>query len=1080
MKFDKWKLGTFSDERTIENIRLSDIELKESRERLVYQKKFIGIGIDELCKHIKKIGISEEDILNLLSEKKFTIKNNPNIDTWIKFNDDLENNTFYDEKIPTFKWNLSEQSNVEDKSFFINFLEPFIKVGVGRLRKNINEIHNKYSEKLITEKTEKQMIEKLVQELIKLCLRVLVLELNVESLSENLKGDTEEEKLNYYYNYVLKDKEYRKKLLLEYPVLFRLMVTKIDYWVCNMSQLVENILKDKEELMVYFNNGNNIGDLIKIDMGLSDAHNKGKSVIHLIFNSGFNIIYKPRSLKIDEQFQEFLQWYNNSGVKKQLYITKLLSKNGYGWVEYIEYKTCLEESQVQDYYWRLGVLLCILYIFRATDFHYENIIACRDQPVLIDLEALFHNVSLYNKNETAYDNVASVIEKSVIRVGILPVKSWGKNGADGVDISGIGGQKNQIVKIKTPILKDMNSTTMHFSYDYGKIIGSKNRPTFNGNDINTIEYKSIISQAFNETYNHLMNLRKELRSEILKFNDIEVRLIVRFTQKYSSLLQISTHPDFLRSGLDREMLFGKLWSDTVSLPKLKEVIEFEKQDLLLGDIPYFKSKPGELNIYNNNGQCIKNFYNKTCMDAVLNLVDNLSKKDCELQCEFINTTMTSLDLEDVKNNKIIKLKKLTEGEKRILHDDYLKASIMLGEYLMERAYYGINEGEEDISWISINVVGEKESEWSIKPIGTSIYEGLCGIALYFAHLAKITNRQDFLEIAKKVLIPLKKQLKIERQSYKNSEIGAYAGDASLIYTLLNLAKMWNDDKLLIEIIDMLKYLEPQIEYDENYDIISGSAGCIIVLLKLYKETKEHYALDLAIKCGEKLLKESMNIDGGLGWQPKVASNALAGFSHGAAGISWALYNLGEVSGIDKFTKAGHKALMFERSLFCEERGNWADRRAFDGVVNEDLVPVAWCHGAPGVLLGRLLTRPYIKSKEELESIDKEINIALDTTTKYGFGRSDCLCHGDLGNIEILNYASQCLGRDDLKDLTTNYSRIVVDRILNQQWQCGLPHQKDVPGGMLGIAGIGLSLLKLYDPDLVIALTRLEGPITADK
>lgn len=1080
MKFDKWKLGSFSDERSIENISLSEKESKDSRERLEYQKKFVGIGVDELSKHIKKRGISEEEILNLLSEKDFTVKENPNIDTFLKFIDDLENDTYGDEKIPTFKWNNAEQLNVQDKSLFINFLEPFIKVGVGKLRKNINEIHSKYSYVLITETTEKQMIEKLVQELIRLSLRVLVLELNVERLSGNLKGDTEIDKLNYYYNIVLKDKEYRKTLLSEYSVLFRIMVTKIDYWIHNMSQLVENILKDKEELREYFNNGNDIGNLIKIDMGLSDAHNKGKSVIHLVFDSGLNIIYKPRSLKIDEQFQEFLQWFNNSGVKKQLYITKSLNKSDYGWVEYIEYKTCLEKAQVQDYYWRLGTLLCILYIFRAIDFHYENIIACRDQPVLIDLEALFHNVSLYDKKETAYENVAAIIEKSVIRVGILPVKSWGRNGADGVDISGIGGQKNQIVKIKTPILKDMNSTSMHFSYDYGKIIGSKNRPTFNGNDINTIEFKNIISEAFKETYNHLTNLKEDLRNEILKFKDIEVRLIVRFTQKYSSLLQISTHPDFLRSGLDREMLFGKLWNDTVSLPKLKEVIEFEKQDLLLGDIPYFKSKPNELNIYNNNGQCIKNFYKESCMDAVLNLVDNLSEKDCELQCGFINTTMTSLDLEDVKNNKVIKLKKLSNDEEKILHDDYLKASVMLGEYLMNRAYYGMNEGEQDISWVSINVVGEKESEWSIVPIGPSIYEGLSGIALYYAYLAKITNRQDFLDIAKKALIPLKKQLKVERQSYKDSEIGAYAGDASLIYTMLNLAILWNDDKLLNEIIDMLKYLEPQIEYDENYDIISGSAGCIIVLLKLYEETKEQYALDLAIKCGEKLLKESIDIGGGLGWQPKVASNALAGFSHGAAGISWALYKLGNVSGMDKFTEAGRKALIFERTLFYEEKGNWADRRAFDGVVNEDLVPVAWCHGAPGVLLGRLLTRPYIKSKEELDFIDKEISVALNTTSKYGFGRSDCLCHGDLGNMEILNYASECLGRDEVKDLTTNYSRIVVDRILNQQWQCGLPNQKEVPGGMLGIAGIGLSLLKLYDPDFVIALTRLEGPKPVEK
>ncbi|MBU3157719.1 type 2 lantipeptide synthetase LanM family protein (plasmid) [Clostridium estertheticum] len=1076
MNFDKWKLGSFSIERIVnKDIKLSKEELKDSQERVDYQKKFIGIGVDELNNYIKNNGISEEEILNLFSEKDFLLKKSLSINIWVNFIKDLENDTYSDEKLPRFKWSNGGKLKSETEIPFINFLEPFLKVAVGKFRSNINKIHSKYTHTLITEITEKQMIEKLLQELMRLSLRVLVLELNVQRVSETLKGETEAEKLSYYYNIVLNDKDYRKSVLSEYSVMFRIMVTKIDYWICNMSQVVENTLKDREELVKYFNDGKPIGELIKINMGLSDAHNKGKSVIHLVFDSGFNIIYKPRSLRIDDQFQKFLQWFNNSGVKKPLYITKLLDKEHYGWVEYIEYKTCIKESEINSYYWRLGTQLCILYLFRATDFHYENIIACKDQPVLIDLEALFHNVTLYDKEETAYDNVASIIEKSVIRVGILPIRSWGKNGVGGVDISGIGGQKNQTVGIKNPILENIDSTSMCFSYDYGKIIGSNNRPTLNNDEISTIEFKNIISEGFKETYNHLNHSKEELKKEILKFKDIEVRLIVRFTQKYASFLQISTHPDFLRSGLDREMLFNKLWNDTVAFPKLKDVIEFEKQDLLLGDIPYFKSTPNELDIYNNDGKCIKNFFKETSMDIVLNLIDNLSEKDCNLQCEFINTTMTSLDIEDVKNNKITKIKKLSNDEKKTLHDDYLTASVMLGEYLMSRAYYGLNENEEDISWISINVVGEKESEWSIAPISLNLYEGLAGVALYYAYLAKITNREDFLSIAKKSIIPIKRQLKIEKQFYKNSEIGAYSGDSSLIYTLLVLANMWNDKELLNETLDTLKYIERQIEYDENYDLMSGSAGCIIVLIKLYEQTGEKYALDLAIRCGEMLLKKAIDIEGGFGWQPKIASNALAGFSHGAAGISWALYKLGDISGMNKFTQAGHKALVFERSLFSKERGNWADKRAFKGVVNEDLVPLAWCHGAPGILLSRLLIRPYVNLKEERDYIDKEINVALNTTEKFGFGRSHCLCHGDLGNIEILNYASECLNRYELKDLTTNYSRIVVDDILNGKWQCGLPNQKEVPGVMLGISGIGLSLLKLYDPDLVPAITRLEGP-----
>ena len=40
---------------------------------------------------------------------------------------------------------------------------------------------------------------------------------------------------------------------------------------------------------------------------------------------------------------------------------------------------------------KIGVMLGLLYLLRTTDIHYENIIAFSANPVLIDLEALFHN-----------------------------------------------------------------------------------------------------------------------------------------------------------------------------------------------------------------------------------------------------------------------------------------------------------------------------------------------------------------------------------------------------------------------------------------------------------------------------------------------------------------------------------------------------------------------------------------------------------------------------------------------------------------------------------------------------------------
>lgn len=54
------------------------------------------------------------------------------------------------------------------------------------------------------------------------------------------------------------------------------------------------------------------------------------------------------------------------------------------------------------------------------------------------------------------------------------------------------------------------------------------------------------------------------------------------------------------------------------------------------------------------------------------------------------------------------------------------------------------------------------------------------------------------------------------------------------------------------------------------------------------------------------------------WKPQIASNALAGYSHGAAGIALALIKAGEILGKIEYFIAAEKALNYERSLYVEK------------------------------------------------------------------------------------------------------------------------------------------------------------------
>src|SRR5699024_2411029 len=128
----------------------------------------------------------------------------------------------------------------------------------------------------------------------------------------------------------------------------------------------------------------------------------------LEFTDG-RVVYKPRSLKIDNQFYLFTQYLLKRSVRKP----KMIIREHYSWQEYIVPYSCLSKEEVIKYYYTLGMYSCIIYLLLGIDIHMENIIAEGSNPVLIDLETLFHNVRP-QKNRNPYIN-------TIFETAIFPI-----------------------------------------------------------------------------------------------------------------------------------------------------------------------------------------------------------------------------------------------------------------------------------------------------------------------------------------------------------------------------------------------------------------------------------------------------------------------------------------------------------------------------------------------------------------------------------------------------------------------------------------------------------------------------------
>jgi type 2 lantibiotic biosynthesis protein LanM len=954
---------------------------------------------------------------------------------------------------------------------FLYVVEPLICQGLEHLDRGIQALKQVYPCLPFDPSTiESILFANLPSKLIQILYRTLVLELNVARLQGFLQGNTPQERFESFSNR-LRQREVSLSLLQEYPVLARQLTLCINQWVNFSLEFLQHLCTDWDVIYKTYNLDNNPDLLVRINGGAGDSHRDGRSVLIAEFNSGFRIVYKPRSLAVEAHFQELLSWLNDRGeLRHPFRILKIIDRSTYGWSEFVTSSSCNSVEEVQDFYEQQGSYLALLYALEATDFHYENIIAAGSHPVLVDLETLFTNYEGQGDPEQLNLSIVKTLTHSVLRTGLLPQRIWSNREFDGIDMSGLVAQEGQFYPNRILNWEGMGTDEMKLTHQRVQMEAGVNRPRLNGNEINVLDYTKEISSGFTKLYQLLLQCKDELLSDgglLDRFAEDEVRVILRPTRTYMLLLRDSVHPDMLRDALERDRLFDNLWLDVRQVPLLKKVISAERNDLWRENVPMFTTRPNSHALWTSTREEIANFFDETGLVRVRRRVQQLSEEDLERQLWFIRASLAALVIN--KENRVHwSSYNPAELEQTVECGQLQAAARQVGDRLTTLVLHG----KKDVSWLSLNLV--KENNWSVSLVGADLYDGLAGIALFLGYLGAVCQEDRYTVLSQLTLNTIISNLRIDKSFI--SSIGGFNGWGGIIYTLTHLGTLWNQPELIAEAESIVDLLPMAIEKDQNLDVISGAAGCIGSLLCLYRCRPSERTLAVAIQCGEHLVSHAQTMTQGKGWVSRVSGKPLTGFSHGAAGIAWALLKLSALTGVESFQQIALDAIAYERSLFSLKAGNWPDLREFenfvrDGDRGQSSYMTAWCHGAPGIGLARLSCLPFVDD----DRIRSEIETAANTTLDRGFGLNHSLCHGDLGNLEFLLQVSQTI--DDSKWLshTNRLAAIVLTSIKQHGWLCGVPLGVEVPGLMTGLAGIGYQLLRLAEPNRIPSILMLEPP-----
>jgi type 2 lantibiotic biosynthesis protein LanM len=778
---------------------------------------------------------------------------------------------------------LSDKWQREPALGFLHAAAPFIAQALARFEAGVAALTTNAAELPFDPATIRQLcFANLPNDLLAILSRTMALELNIARLSGELEGDTPEARFQSFIER-LQQPERRHALLREYPVLARLLSEQAQRWVEVSLEFLTRLCRDWAEIKATFAPEREPGVLVKVKGGLTDTQRGGRTIFIAKFSSGRRLVYKPKPLAVDAHFQELLQWLNDRGADPPFPLLTVLNRENYGWVEFVSARACETAEEVHRFYRRQGSYLALLYLIEATDFHSANLIAAGEHPYLIDLEALFHprrSRTTDDATDPADKLAGRVLAHSVLRIGLLPRRSWGNSEHVGIDRSGLGMTEGQMTPHALPHWEGKGTDSMHLVRQRAAVSMQKNRPKLADVPVNVLDYRAELEDGFVATYKLLLAHRDELQAEegpLTRFAEDEVCVFLRSSRTYRRLLEESYHPDVLRDALDRDRLFDALWVEVADDAALAGVMRAERAELQAGDTPLFTTRPHSPDLRPYADARIPDFFAEASLTTVRRRIGQLSLADCARQAWFIRASLATMPTAEPP------LQAVPPTASELSRESSLAAARTIGDRLEALAF----RGPDDASWLGL--MQEPGRAWFIDSLGFDLDAGLPGVVLFLAQLGARTGEDRYTALAAAALTTMQRQ--IAERGEEVTMIGAFDGWGGVIYTLTQLGVLWQRPDLIAEAEAVVNRLPELIAEDDKFDVYGGAAGCLAGLHCLFHIAPSEPVAAAAIQCGDHLLAKGSEAKPG------------PGFARGTTGIAWALRMLYDWTGLERFRVA---------------------------------------------------------------------------------------------------------------------------------------------------------------------------------
>ena len=436
-----------------------------------------------------------------------------------------------------------------------------------------------------------------------------------------------------------------RNLAEKYKFIFESMKIYCESTFETIKSCLKLLKQDSDDLCHAFSIQATLDKLRQVSLSGSDRHRNGQTVLFLSFENAQKLVYKYCDANVDKTLETFVQALQLP-APYDIKIRNVLFRGDYGWYEYIEHKECENEQQLKEYYMRAGSLMAALDLLNYCDGHCQNLIACGSYPVILDCETVFHNFECKSR---------TLDERSVIFTGLVSdpdkLQKYDKTESmSGLQAAGrlVGNFQPVVfndhttnIKLFFASTKDSPDSTDQCTrgIEYTNL---ENAPCLNGQAYTVESFLEEFLIGYDFTYNHIKNNSRNILHQF--WNELEkitsARIIIRSTMFYLMLIRRLQQPLIAVSeSMARQYLTKYLHSHSPGLDS--NVVDYEINDLLQLNVPYFMHQPQNKHLFNGNGDKYLDFFDRSAIEQIRENINNASDTHCCRQKEILRRMIKS-------------------------------------------------------------------------------------------------------------------------------------------------------------------------------------------------------------------------------------------------------------------------------------------------------------------------------------------------------------------------------------------------------------------------------------------------------